>query len=512
MNPRDIARRIRIRGRKYIGSLQSRWQPDSEYRRRVNAEKSFFNHAHDANVLPAIYHYWSNTYLRPKLEGFGFSHPEALFVGYFARSYVASNAPVRRYASIGSGACETEIRLAEALIERGHTSFVIDCMDFNEAELQRGVALAKAKDLERYIRPVQADFNTWTADGQYDGVVANSSLHHVVELEHLFAAIRRCLAPTGYFVTSDTIGRNGHLRWPEALAIVDEFWKELPKSHTYNHLLRRRESSYENWDCSKEGFEGIRAQDILPLLIENFAFDCFVPFGNVIDPFIERTFGPNFDPANPADIDFIDRVHFRDEAEMARGAIKPAHLVAAMCVANGAKQYADGLTPEFCVRSPTSAPQAIGPLVLRTTLAQSTPAPAQRENTVRPTASNPVVDSTASPANYSDLWWNPDEPGWGLSVHHHASSNVFATWFVYDADGAPVWYSMQPGQWTSKTTFVGPVYKATGPHFHSPHDSAKVSLRNVGIGTLAFSDHATGTFTYDIDGARASKAITRMTF
>lgn len=512
MNPRDIARRIPIRVRNYIGGLQLRRQPDAEYQRRVDAEKSFFNHAHDANVLPPIYNYWSNTYLRPKLERFGFSHPEALFAGYFAKSYVASSAEVRRYASIGSGACETEIRLAEALIERGHTSFVIDCMDFNEAELERGAAFAREKHLERYIRPVQADFNTWTAETQYDGVVANSSLHHIVDLEHLFAAIRQCLAPTGFFVTSDTIGRNGHLRWPEALALVDEFWQELPKSHTYNHLLRRSEVTYENWDCSSVGFEGIRAQDILPLLIEHFSFDCFVPFGNVIDPFIERTFGPNFDAANPADIDFIDRVHFRDEAEMARGAIKPAHLVAAMCVANGAKQYSDGLTPEFCVRWPASAPQAHGPLVLRTTVAQAISVAATGENVMRSATSSPAVDATTDPANYSDLWWNPDEPGWGLSVHHHASSNVFATWFVYDADGAPVWYSMQPGQWTSKTTYMGPVYKATGPHFQGPHDNAKVSLRNVGSGTLAFSDHATGTFTYDIDGAKATKAITRMTF
>ncbi len=66
------------------------------------------------------------------------------------------------------------------------------------------------------------------------------------------------------FVTNDMIGRNGHQRWPEALEIVNQYWHELPEAYRYNKLLSRYEPEYMNWDCSTEGFEGIRAQDILP--------------------------------------------------------------------------------------------------------------------------------------------------------------------------------------------------------------------------------------------------------
>jgi hypothetical protein len=31
----------------------------------------------------------------------------------------------------------------------------------------------------------------------------------------------------------------------------------------------------KTWDCSKVGFEGIRAQDILPLLVKNSRFEAF---------------------------------------------------------------------------------------------------------------------------------------------------------------------------------------------------------------------------------------------
>jgi hypothetical protein len=54
-------------------------------------------------------------------------------------------------------------------------------------------------------------------------------------------------------------------------------------------------------------FEGIRSQDILPLLLEYFHFEVFIPYGNVIDPFIDRTFGPNFDSSREWDRDFHRR-------------------------------------------------------------------------------------------------------------------------------------------------------------------------------------------------------------
>jgi SAM-dependent methyltransferase len=160
--------------------------------------------------------------------------------------------------------------------------------------------------------------------------MANQSLHHVSNLEGLFAAIETGLTPKGRFITSDMIGRNGHQRWPEALAIVQEFWKELPSERRYNLQLRRNEQSFLDWDCSIAGFEGIRAQDILPLLIERFGFEFFLGFGNVIDPFIDRSFGHHFNADSTEDQAFIDRVHERDEAEILAGRITPTHMMAVL--------------------------------------------------------------------------------------------------------------------------------------------------------------------------------------
>ena len=39
---------------------------------------------------------------------------------------------------------------------------------------------------------------------------------------------------------------------------------------------------------------------------------------------------------------------------------------------------------------------------------------------------------SASSLNYTGMWWNPDESGWGINVVHQGDI-VFATLFTYDA-------------------------------------------------------------------------------
>ena len=102
-----------------------------------------------------------------------------------------------------------------------------------------------------------------------------------------------------------------------------------------------------------EEFKGIRAQDILPLLVERFEFDLFVPFANVIDPFVDVSFGHNFDPNGEWDRAFIDRVHARDEYELRRGAIKPTHMFAVMRIGQkGEGLFLDGRAPAASMRIP----------------------------------------------------------------------------------------------------------------------------------------------------------------
>lgn len=350
---RRLAAGLRQRLRGVLPVRSAGGAADAGYADRLRAELDTFADQVDVHALPEIFHYWSNTYLRPILESFGFSHPEAFFAHYLERAMRERPGRTARFASLGCGNCDAEIRIAQMLVARGCTDFRLECMDINPAMLARGREAAQQAGLSAQVVPVEQDFNHWHPAHVYDAVMANQSLHHMLELERVFDNVAVAIGEDGVFLASDMIGRNGHRRWPEALAIVREFWRELPTGHRYNLQLRRQEDDFLDWDCSVAGFEGIRAQDILPLLVERFGFELFVAWGNVIDPFIDRGFGHHFDAAGAWDRGFIDRVHARDVAALRSGEVKPTHLIAVMRNDRSLTPSVwENLTPAFSIRRP----------------------------------------------------------------------------------------------------------------------------------------------------------------
>lgn len=329
---------------------------EAAYAARLATEKNIYQDCLDVHNLPEIFHYWSNRYVRPKLEAFGFSTPDEMFRKYAAEQCGRDPDSGKRIVSVGAGNCQVEIDLARHLRAAGWDDFTIDCLELNPAMLERGRSAAAKEGIAGRLNFLQADLNEWDAAQEYDVAMANQTLHHVVNLERLFGQIRRALKPGGRFLISDMIGRNGHQRWPEALGIVQEFWRRLPPTYRFNRQMGRYEERFDNWDCSSEGFEGIRAQDILPLLIGQFQFELFVAYANVIDPFVDRTFGGNFDPSAAWDRSFIDEVHERDEAGILSGRLSPTHMLAV--VGNDPSislRCREPLTPRFCLRDPARA-------------------------------------------------------------------------------------------------------------------------------------------------------------
>lgn len=300
--------------------------------------------------LPPIFHYWSNKYLRPKMEMFGFSNPEEFFLKYLRTLLQSSGDGMLRFVSLGAGNCDLEVRLARTLIKEGYDRFRIECIDINRLMVSRGRTAAESQKVIEYLLFTCDDVNGWRPSHRYDAILANQVLHHLVRLEDLFDTVHDALDPNGYFLVSDMIGRNGHRRWPEALELVKEFWQELPARYKFNNAFQRQEKIYDNFDFSVNSFEGIRAQDILPLLIDRFNFEFFLGFANIVFVFIERSFGPNFDPTREFDRFFIDRVHHKDEIAIELGQIKPTQMTAALKKSAVKMSCYKHLTPEFCLR------------------------------------------------------------------------------------------------------------------------------------------------------------------
>ena len=117
-------------------------------------------------------------------------------------------------------------------------------------------------------------------------------------------------------------------------------------------------------------------------------------------------------------------------------------------------------------------------------------------------------------ADFTDLWWNPFESGWGVSVTQHGN-NIFFRVFVYDTDGRPLLFVVPGVTYNSATSFTGDVILTSGPWFGSnPFDPNQV-VRTATPGntaTLTFSDANNGVLSYTVNGVTVTKLITRLTF
>lgn len=325
--------------------------PNNRYQQKVQEQLDQYKEVSQMHVFSDIHRYWSQRFVRPRLEQVFYTHNH---IEVYANAFLiprASNEQQRRYLSIGCGDGEVELSVVQYALNQGHTNFVIECMDISPYQLQRLIDKAKGADLEKYVEPIQVDINTWTADKMYDGIMAHHSLHHVVELEHLFDVIYECIKPDAAFVTYDMIGRNGHMRWPESLEILEHFWEMLPDRYKYNHQLKRIDYKFVNHDCSIKGFEGVRSQDILPLMLKRFQFERFLGYGGLTDPFVGRGYGPNFSADKPEDRAIIDLMELLNDLLIDAGYLKPTKMAATLRTVPPERRFYFGRrTPESCVR------------------------------------------------------------------------------------------------------------------------------------------------------------------
>lgn len=125
--------------------------------------------------------------------------------------------------------------------------------------------------------------------------------------------------------------------------------------------------------------------------------------------------------------------------------------------------------------------------------------------------------------NLTDLWWTPEESGWGINMIQHGSGVIFATWFIYGTDGKATWYVIPEGRWTAEgVQYVGPIYRTTGPEFCfdgqfcrvTGFDPASVTRTLVGEGKISIfgSNFERAIITMTIDGKTLTRQVRRQPF
>jgi 2-polyprenyl-3-methyl-5-hydroxy-6-metoxy-1,4-benzoquinol methylase len=167
-----------------------------------------------------------------------------------------------RCLSLGCGEGRFERQLIAGRICRRAHGVDVAASAVNEA---RAKAAAEKYD----ITYEQADINFFTAEpGAFDLVVAQTSLHHILYLEHVLEQAWRALKPGGIFWVHDYIGESQFQYADDRMEIVNAIIERLPEKFRLNRIngqlmkpvVRKAPGTLVS------PFESIRSADIPKLL------------------------------------------------------------------------------------------------------------------------------------------------------------------------------------------------------------------------------------------------------
>ena len=126
-----------------------------------------------------------------------------------------------------------------------------------------------------------------------------------------------------------------------------------------------------------------------------------------------------------------------------------------------------------------------------------------------------VVDPALNPppagTDFTGLWFNPAQSGWGLVVMRGASGAYSVTIFHYDADSSPIWF-LAAGP-INGASFNQPVSAFTGPWFGiAPFNPAQVASRTAGSVALNFTSATSASLAFTVDGRTVSTTLSKLAF
>jgi hypothetical protein len=119
-----------------------------------------------------------------------------------------------------------------------------------------------------------------------------------------------------------------------------------------------------------------------------------------------------------------------------------------------------------------------------------------------------LVSLRAQAAEYTDVYYDPDEDGWGVFLVQ-SDITQFLAFFIYGSDGKPTWYvAILADDGTGK--FTGSLFATTGTYFLNPWQGRTT----VAAGTVTFtpSDAYHATLSYTVNGVgTVTKPVQRQT-
>ena len=176
----------------------------------------------------------------------------------------------------------------------------LDAFDIADAAIAQARASAAQQKLS--INFQISDINALQIEPEaYDVIVANSSLHHLSNLEHVVSEIHRGLRPGGFVAICEYVGPSQFQYPPEQIRIINELLALLPEKYRKSvtkagQLKPDVHPLTVDYMNQNDPSEAIRSAEIIPLLKRRFAVAEDHTFGGTVLHMLLQDIAGNFPP------------------------------------------------------------------------------------------------------------------------------------------------------------------------------------------------------------------------
>ncbi len=231
---------------------------------------------------------------------------------YWQGKYLTPPAPLALSVGCGFGAFE-RVALMCNLVEQ------FDACDLSETAINQARAYADQKGVADRVNYSVSNLDAIKLpQGRYDAIFGISSLHHVRNLDGLFAECRRALKPGGLLFVDEYVGPVRFQSHPYVVELINQLIQSLPERYRRSAFLDgNMRHSYTNppieWFEQNDPSEAICSDQIVPTLRKHFDMIDYKPYGGAILHMLLSGTAGNFDPTSDADSTVLRLLAFLEE-------------------------------------------------------------------------------------------------------------------------------------------------------------------------------------------------------
>ena len=281
---------------------------------------------YQGDTLPPIFHYWSNKFLHPILLKHGYESPEDFYRKQLLSAASLTTGRPMKVMSLGSGAASLELGLLQFLASNDIDASML-CVDLNKELMIQAKQNAISSGLHSFEFEL-FDCNKSMPSGTFDVILVNQFFHHVANLELFCELLEERLSQNGMIITSDIVGRNGHVLWPSVDTVVQTAWGKLSTDQKFDAYFGKSMHSYRSVNHAAYSNEGVKAQEVVEQLLRHFDFELFLTYGAAIIPFVERRIGFNFSTENPEARSLVDSIALSDQENISAAKYPASNMLA----------------------------------------------------------------------------------------------------------------------------------------------------------------------------------------